>query len=66
MHLAKTVNTIRGCKDAIWEEYKKLYSNDALSILSRTAPEEEEDYRSQPMKHVVRRAFEVDWRNWDL
>lgn len=65
MHLAKTVSTIRGCKETIWEEYKRLYSSDALSVLSRTAPDEE-DYKSQPHKHVVRKAFEVDWKNWEL
>ncbi|KAF8907313.1 hypothetical protein CPB84DRAFT_302751 [Gymnopilus junonius] len=66
MHLAKTVSTIKGCKEAIWEEHKKLYWNDALYILSRTAPGEEEDYKTQPYRHVVRKAFEVDWRNWEL
>ena len=65
MHLAKTVNTIRGCKEAMFTEYKKLYSSEALSLLLRTAPDEE-DYLSYPHKYVVRKAFEVDWRNWEL
>lgn len=64
MHLAKTVNTIRGCKEAMFTEYKKLYSSEALSLLLRTAPDEE-DYLSHPHKYVVRKAFEVDWRNWE-
>lgn len=65
MHLGKTVSTIRGCKEAIWQEYEKLYSDDALYLLSRTAPGEE-DYSLQHPKHIARKAFEVDWRNWEL
>lgn len=66
MHLAKTVNTIRGCKEAMFTEYNKLYSSEALELLLRTAPDEEEDYLSHPHKHVVRKAFEVDWKNWEM
>jgi hypothetical protein len=65
MHLAKTVNTIQGCKEAMFTEYKKLYSSEALLLLLRTAPHEE-DYLSHPHKYVVRKAFEVDWRNWEM
>lgn len=64
MHLAKTVNTIRGCKEAIWNEYNKLYSADASYILSRIAPDEDNSFQ-QPV-HISRKAFEVDWSNWDL
>uniref|UniRef100_A0A8H7Y0J2 Methyltransferase domain-containing protein n=1 Tax=Psilocybe cubensis TaxID=181762 RepID=A0A8H7Y0J2_PSICU len=65
MHLGKTVSTIRGCKEAIWKEYEKLYSDDALYLLSRTAPGEE-DYSLQQPHHIARKSFEVDWRNWEL
>jgi len=65
MHLAKTVSTIRGCKEAIWTEYKRMYGNDALQILLKTAPSDE-DYASFPSSYVMRHAFEVDWRNWEL
>ncbi|KAF8964951.1 hypothetical protein BDZ97DRAFT_1814073 [Flammula alnicola] len=65
MHLARTVSTIKGCKEAIWAEYKQLYDKDALYLLSRTAPDDVEDYSSQPHKYIVRKAFEVDWNNWD-
>lgn len=64
MHLAKITSVVKGCKDAIWLEYQKLYSNDALNILARTAPDAE-DYASQRPFHLVRKAFEVDWYNWD-
>ncbi|KAF8964930.1 hypothetical protein BDZ97DRAFT_1814044 [Flammula alnicola] len=65
MHLARTVSTIKGCKEAIWAEYKQLYDKDALYLLSRTASGDGEDYSSQPHKYVVRKAFEVDWNNWE-
>ncbi|KAF8150787.1 hypothetical protein B0H34DRAFT_152224 [Crassisporium funariophilum] len=68
MHLTKAVSTITGCKEAIWVEYNKLYSKDALYVLSRTAPrtkDDEEDYSSQPLEHLARIAFEVDWKNWE-
>jgi len=64
MHLAKATSVIKGCREAIWAEYEKLYSKDALNILARTAPDEE-DYASQPNNHIVHKAFEVDWNNWD-
>ena len=63
MHLAKVTSVIRGCKEAIWLEYKKLYLKDALNILARTAPDEE-DYLLGP-DCAIHRAFEVDWNNWD-
>ena len=66
MHLAKTLNTIQGCKEAIYAEYYKLYFRDALHILSKTAPADVDDYSFQPQKFIIRRAFEVDWKNWEL
>jgi hypothetical protein len=63
MHLAKIVSVIKGCKQAIWSEYEKLYSKEALSILARTAPDEEE-YASQPYNCLIHKAFEIDWNNW--
>jgi hypothetical protein len=64
MHLAKVTSIVKGCKEAIWSEYQKLYSKDALNILARTAPDEE-DYASQPYECLIHKAFEVDWNNWD-
>lgn len=64
VHLAKTVNTIKGCKDAIFDEYNQLYFKDALYLLSRTAPSEE-DYWNLPPSYLIRASFEVDWRNWE-
>ena len=61
MHLAKITSVIKGCKDAIWLEYQKLYSKDALDILARTAP----DDPSHPPQFSVHKAFEIDWNNWD-
>ena len=64
VHMLKSISTIGGCKEAIWEEYKKLYHDDAMSILMRTAPLEEE-HETQVPKYLTRMAFEVDWRNWE-
>ena len=64
MHLAKVVSTIRGCKEAIYSEYAAKYSKEARYLLSRTAPEE--DVEQLRGRHVIRRAFEVDWMNWEL
>ncbi|KAF9560474.1 S-adenosyl-L-methionine-dependent methyltransferase [Agrocybe pediades] len=66
MHLAKTVNTVRGCKEAIFSEYYKLHSNDALDILSRKAQSDFQGHNSQPHNSIVRQAFEVDWKNWEF
>ena len=63
MHLAKITSVIKGCKQAIWAEYEKLYSREALSILARTAPDEEE-YASLPNNCPIHKAFEIDWNNW--
>ena len=62
MHLAKIISVIKGCKQAIWSEYEKLYSKEVLNILARTAPDEE--YASQPYNCLIYRAFEIDWNNW--
>lgn len=64
VHMVKAISTVGGCKEAIWDEYKKLYHDDALSILMRTAPIEEE-HETQVPKYLTRIAFEVDWRNWE-
>lgn len=63
MHLAKIMSVVKGCRKAIWSEYEKLYSNDALEILGRIAPKE--DFTLEPLSHAIIRAFEVDWFNWE-
>lgn len=69
MHLAKITSVIKGCRDAIWSEYQKLYSEDALDILQRIAPdhnfESDEKYHSQPPECLIYKAFNADWHNWD-
>lgn len=64
MHLAKVTSIIKECREAIWSEYKKLYSEDAVNILTRTAFDNE-DYSTHPHENVIYKAFEVDWNNWD-
>lgn len=64
MHLAKTVQTVAGCKEAIWTEYEKLYSEDVLPFVTRTT--RPEAVQAQSTKPSSREAFEADWTNWEL
>ena len=69
MHLAKVTSIIKGCHNAIWSEYQKLYSEYALDILQRITPnpnfESDERYHLQSCKNLIYRAFDADWHNWD-
>jgi hypothetical protein len=64
MHLAKTVQTVKGCKESIWIEYEKLYSNDpSVPPVTRTA--RPDDVQSQASQPSAREAFEQDWSDWE-
>ncbi|KAJ7126888.1 S-adenosyl-L-methionine-dependent methyltransferase [Mycena epipterygia] len=63
MHLAKTVNTVSACKEALWVEYEKLYPGDLPPIITKTA--RPKDARFRPVKHSPREAFETDWSGWE-
>ncbi|KAJ6513169.1 hypothetical protein C8R45DRAFT_1059467 [Mycena sanguinolenta] len=62
MHLAKTVNTVSACKEAIWTEYKQLFHGDLPPIIPNTA---RPNHRYRPSKHSPREAFETDWTAWE-
>ena len=53
MHLAKTVNTIKRCKDAIRREYAALFAANKLPDIN-------------PVGGIpyLREAFEADWKDW--
>ncbi|KAH9942770.1 S-adenosyl-L-methionine-dependent methyltransferase [Amylocystis lapponica] len=51
LHLAKSVNLIRGCKEAIWAEYKDLKGFD------------EEPGKRRVVQ--LREEFEAAWANWE-
>jgi hypothetical protein len=56
MHLAKTVRTIIACKEAIWDEYCRLFINNGPPV--RTPGEKNKI-------HSVRDEFEREWWNWE-
>ncbi|KAJ7364117.1 hypothetical protein DFH08DRAFT_838383 [Mycena albidolilacea] len=62
MHLAKTVNTVSACKEAIWVEYKQLFPGDLPPIIPNTA---RPNHRYRPLKHSPREAFDTDWTAWE-
>jgi len=62
MHLAKTVNTVSACKEAIWAEYQQLFPGHLPPIISNTA---RPNQRYQALKHSPREAFETDWMAWE-
>lgn len=68
MHLARTVRTIAGCKESVWEAYEKLYGHDpSLTYMVRSA---QEKYlrrylnKAQSPANPLRDYFESDWINW--
>ncbi|KAK7463533.1 hypothetical protein VKT23_006881 [Stygiomarasmius scandens] len=62
MHLARTVNTVQACKEAIYVEYDKLHSP-GLPPVAVTVTSRPKDGRI--MKSSTREAFEREWCNWE-
>jgi len=60
MHLGKTFETICACKDAIWQEYRKLW-NPKKIVGGRTTA----DPSKLNQESAAREAFEEDWRAWE-
>ncbi|THV07344.1 hypothetical protein K435DRAFT_742431 [Dendrothele bispora CBS 962.96] len=58
MHLARMVNTIQACKEAIYMEYDKLHSPELPPVAVK-------DGRLLVKKHAAREAFEREWSNWE-
>ncbi|KAJ7170762.1 S-adenosyl-L-methionine-dependent methyltransferase [Mycena crocata] len=63
MHLAKTVNTVTACKEAMWVEYAELFPGDLPPIITKTV--RPKDNRIRALKHSPREAFETDWSSWE-
>ncbi|KAK7033191.1 Methyltransf-25 domain-containing protein [Favolaschia claudopus] len=67
MHLAKTVNTVSACKEAVWVEYRQLFPGDLPPIIPNVnvtvRPNQQRAYRA--LKHSPREAFETDWTAWE-
>ncbi|KAJ7593263.1 hypothetical protein C8J56DRAFT_930700 [Mycena floridula] len=62
MHLAKTVKTIVACKEALWEEYRKLYSTELPPVTRTSRPNEA---LSQSSESSAREGFDRAWSNWE-
>ncbi|KII85041.1 hypothetical protein PLICRDRAFT_45153 [Plicaturopsis crispa FD-325 SS-3] len=66
MHLAKTVQTVISCKDAIRVEYERLYVDDPsipqVTRSSRSQQTQQPDF--EPKINAVREEFERLWTNW--
>lgn len=68
MHLARTVRTIVGCKESIWNAYERLYGEDPTPLIVRTTQQKStsawSDLRPSPT-NPLRDYFERDWINWE-
>jgi hypothetical protein len=64
MHLAKTVATIKACKQTIWKEYEKLYTASSQRRVVRTIA----DVKNENVHRTstVEDDFEREWTNWEL
>ena len=61
LHLAKTVNTVKCCKNAVWQEYKNLY---VAGFTPRPARTMAADARPG-IEASLRDAFEEQWSAWE-
>ncbi|KAJ7650178.1 hypothetical protein FB45DRAFT_887172 [Roridomyces roridus] len=62
MHLAKTVSTVTACKEAIYQEYQRIFPSD-LPVVTKTA--RFKDNRILAYRTSPREAFEADWSSWE-
>ncbi|KAF9223770.1 hypothetical protein BS17DRAFT_880364 [Gyrodon lividus] len=69
MHLARSVRTIVGCKESIWQAYERLYGQDpSLPSLVRSAKQDyikKHFHQAQSTTNPLRDYFERDWINWE-
>jgi hypothetical protein len=64
MHMARTVRTIMGCKESIWSAYERLYGDDPLPPVVRTAQQKHLSSWYKGATNPLRDYFERDWLNW--
>jgi hypothetical protein len=63
MHLARNVETVKGCKEAMWQEYEKLSSAYIIPLVNRAELPESVVTRLQ--KRSVRENFDIEWCDWE-
>lgn len=61
MHLAKVVETIVGCKESIWAEYRHLNALDLPPVARTVRPK---DMRVTTRQASLREDFDSAWSNW--
>ncbi|KAG6910860.1 hypothetical protein DXG01_007177 [Tephrocybe rancida] len=67
MHLANTVHVVSGCKEAIWQEYKKLFDVHVAKVVSpqADAPSGYAAYSGPGnVKSSIRESFDDEWTSW--
>ncbi|KAK1231581.1 hypothetical protein PQX77_005315 [Marasmius sp. AFHP31] len=63
MHLARTVQIITGCKEAIWVEYERMYTPDLPPVTS--SRRKDGRYQFTNNKTIARESFDRAWTNWE-
>ncbi|KAL0065082.1 hypothetical protein AAF712_007918 [Marasmius tenuissimus] len=63
MHLARTVQMITGCKEAIWVEYERMYAPDLPPVT--TSRRKDGRYQFTNNKTIARESFDRAWTNWE-
>jgi hypothetical protein len=64
MHLARTVRTVMGCKENIWEAYLELFG-EQLSARPFVRSSSNMNMQDVDLSATVRDAFESAWSNWE-
>ncbi|GLB40314.1 putative ubiE/COQ5 methyltransferase family protein [Lyophyllum shimeji] len=64
MHLASTVHKAAGCKEAMWQEYQKLYDTEDMPRVTRTARPGEARAMSTRSGSSTRESFDEEWASW--
>jgi len=59
MHLGYTFHTVSCCKDAIWQEYKKMYDVDIIPPATARNATHFRDAKSS-----IRESFDDEWASW--
>lgn len=67
MHLAKSMQTIIECREAIWEEYAILYHSEQSVFPPAIvrSPKSGFDFRRKSILSTTYEAFEHEWKNWE-
>jgi hypothetical protein len=64
MHLAKTFQTVSGCKEALWVEYEKIFTDSVSPVTRIPRPKEKPKDIDDLMSNAKRDEFEEVWSNW--